>query len=189
MSVLGQEDRRQERGVLDPLDRVRFARGQVKKFPTSRFCDFPMAVKTTLPSRHCTTISPLALCSSISLPAGTTRRMTSTCSARTRVFVCAEASADPNGRTSTTSPGFACEIAIAGPSIQGKRKRLLRVFQASDVPLAKAPGLAQGFDGQAGSRRPGVLATSGGNPEIMMMKRAYEPASEADGPTTCPAML
>src|SRR6266849_5769668 len=57
-------------------------------------------------------ISPLALCSSISLPAGTTRRITSTCSARTSVFVWAEASADPKGRTSTISPGFACGIAI-----------------------------------------------------------------------------
>jgi hypothetical protein len=48
----------------------------------------------------------------------TIRRMTSTCSVRTSVFVWADASADPRGRTSTTSPGLACGIAIAGSSDQ-----------------------------------------------------------------------
>src|SRR5262245_40959318 len=32
-SMLGQKDRQQERGILDPLDRVRLARGQVEKVP------------------------------------------------------------------------------------------------------------------------------------------------------------
>src|SRR3954452_2962184 len=32
-SVLGQEDRQQERGVLNPLDRVRLPRGQVEQLP------------------------------------------------------------------------------------------------------------------------------------------------------------
>ena len=31
--MLGQENRQQERGVLDPLDRVRLPRGQVEEFP------------------------------------------------------------------------------------------------------------------------------------------------------------
>ena len=44
LSVLGQEDRQQERGVFDALDGVRLPRGQVQQLPGLRVCVFPKAV-------------------------------------------------------------------------------------------------------------------------------------------------
>jgi hypothetical protein len=136
--VLGQEDRRQERGVLDALDRVRFARGQVERLPGFKGLRLAEGGERHPPLQ--TTHDDLALGLMLldSLPAGRTRRMTSTCSARTRAFVCAGASADPRGRTSTTSHGLACGVAVAVSSLTRPREEAY-LGGASGPPL---PGAA-----------------------------------------------
>ena len=49
MSMLGQEDRQQERGVLDTLYRVRLPRGQIKQFPRLKSVRLAEGSESNLP--------------------------------------------------------------------------------------------------------------------------------------------
>src|SRR5579883_420422 len=67
--------------------------------------------------------------------------MMSTCSARTSVLVCAEAKADPRGRTSTISPGFACGIAMTIPPYPPASDWRLSHFRQATTQLNYYPSL------------------------------------------------
>ncbi len=116
----------EHRRVLQADEGVGLSGGQDEHLTGPEFARGPRAVNVIQPSRHWMRTSPaISWWWQTSLPGSKIRRMTSSVRVFTRVDVCVVARVGPRGRTSITSPDFACGIAM---------RHLLRAFRPDRRP-------------------------------------------------------